>query len=157
MDFIARIECDEISASLGPMVKISRALGCRLGTFIDDVYGGDPLIVRVAERQESLDHTEGAGVTPKATFYSLGAGKSDRHMEPFYISLPPDDSEKKLSSHQGEEFIVVLSGQVALVYGQETKVLNPGDSAYYNSVVPHHVGAAGEETAEIYAVVYIPF
>ncbi|MFA7165645.1 MAG: DNA-binding protein, partial [Desulfoplanes sp.] len=30
------------------------------------------------------------------------------------------------------------------------------DSAYYNSIVPHHVGSAGGEPAEIYAVLYFP-
>ena len=62
----------------------------------------------------------------------------------------------KLSTHEGEEFIVVISGQVELVYGRETYVLDPGDSMYYNSVVPHFVGTADEGTAEIYAVLYIP-
>jgi quercetin dioxygenase-like cupin family protein len=35
-------------------------------------------------------------------------------------------------------------------------VLHPGDSIYYNSVVPHYVSCAGEEKATIYAVLYFP-
>lgn len=90
-------------------------------------------------------------------FYSLGRGKSDRHMEPFFIEIFPESAkEKKLSFHEGEEFIVVVSGKVEVIYGQETHVLEPGDSIYYNSVVPHHVGCFGEAPASIYAVLYFP-
>lgn len=43
-----------------------------------------------------------------------------------------------------------------LIYGQETYALKAGDSIYYNSVVPHHVGSGGDQNAEIYAVLYFP-
>ena len=52
--------------------------------------------------------------------------------------------------------MVVLSGRAELVYGEDRTILNPGDSVYYNSVVPHHLGCCGEEQARIYAVLYIP-
>jgi quercetin dioxygenase-like cupin family protein len=61
-----------------------------------------------------------------------------------------------LSSHEGEEFIVVVSGEVEIIYGQETHVLKPGDSIYYNSIVPHHVSSRNNKKAEIYAVLYFP-
>jgi hypothetical protein len=35
--------------------------------------------------------------------------------------------------------------------------LQPGDSMYYNSIVPHFVGAAGDAMAEIHAMVFMPF
>ena len=60
-----------------------------------------------------------------------------------------------MSSHEGEEFIVVVSGRVELIYGRETHVLNSDDGIYYNSVVPHHVGCIGDEKASIYAVLFI--
>ncbi|MFN2343593.1 MAG: cupin domain-containing protein, partial [Desulfonatronovibrio sp.] len=90
-------------------------------------------------------------------FFSLGRGKSDRHMEPFFIEIFPESAKnKKLSSHEGEEFIVVVSGQVEIIYGQETYTLKAGDSVYYNSIVPHHVSAMNNENAQIYAVLYFP-
>ena len=76
-------------------------------------------------------------------------------MEPFFIRIEPSESVE-LSSHEGEEFIIVVSGEVVLRYGQNTYRLLEGDSMYYNSVVPHHVGAANGVPASIYAVVYMP-
>ena len=40
-------------------------------------------------------------------------------------------------------------------YGKTETVLSPGDSVYYNSVVPHFIGAV-DGPAEIYAVIYAP-
>ena len=43
---LTSIRDDEVYPSLGPLVKIARALGVRLGTFLDDQIGSDPLVVR---------------------------------------------------------------------------------------------------------------
>ncbi len=88
-------------------------------------------------------------------YYPLGKGKTDRHMEPLYIVIDPN-KENGISSHEGEEFIIVVSGEVELTYGKERFKLQTGDSMYYNSVVPHAVSAAGNNPAAIYAVIYTP-
>jgi transcriptional regulator with XRE-family HTH domain len=151
---LKNIEENKAYPAIGILVKLSRALGQRLGTFMDDQFIEDPLIVRANERKED---TEGRGAGPDhAHYYALGKGKTDRHMDPFYIEFS-GVGEKSLSSHEGEEFIIVVSGKVELIYGKQTFTLGPGDSMYYNSVVPHHVGSATEGPATIYAAVYTPF
>ena len=157
ISFLTSLEEEDLYPSLGPLLKISRALGLRLGTFLDDKVSRDPLIVRIQEREEELHMLRGRDHPVALRFFSLGKGKNDRHMEPFYVQILPESArDKELSSHEGEEFIVVTSGQVELIYGEETHLLEPGDSIYYNSIVPHHVSCAGEEPAEIYAVLYLP-
>ncbi len=156
LDFIEAIEEDNIYPSLGPLLKIARVLGLRLGTFLDDQFSKDPLIVRREGRKEELSMHKGKDKPVALRFHSLGRGKKDRHMEPFYIEiLPEPEEDKKLSFHEGEEFIVVLSGEVEVFYGQEVHILKAGDSIYYNSVVPHYVSCRGDR-AEIYAVLYFP-
>ena len=61
------------------------------------------------------------------------------------------------SSHEGEELIICLAGQVELVYGNDSFVLEPGDTAYYNAVVKHSLKAVGGKPASIYGIVYMPF
>jgi len=152
---IAAVEAGEVYPALGILVKLSRALGQRLGTFMDDQYHSDPVIVRAEARTgERTSHK--AGVSEGFSYFPLGRGKPDRHMEPFYIDIAAD-AKAHYSSHEGEEFIVVISGEVELAYGSETQLLKPGDSAYYNSVVQHRVKAANGQPAKIYAVVFMPF
>ena len=154
---LTSIRDDEVYPSLGPLVKIARALGVRLGTFLDDQGSVDPLIVRRPERRSALSTLRAKDKPVETRFYSLGRGKTDRHMEPFYVELLPESAQEgELSSHEGEEFIIVMEGEVEVVYGKETHRLAVGDSIYYNSIVPHHVGCVGQTPAAIYAVLYIP-
>jgi transcriptional regulator with XRE-family HTH domain len=156
IDFLQALEEENIYPSLGPLLKIARGLGIRLGTLLDDQFSQDPLVVRIEDRKQELSMLKGKDKPVALKFHSLGRGKKDRHMEPFYIEILPEPAEdKKLSSHEGEEFIVVLSGEVEVVYGQKSSILKAGDSIYYNSVVPHYVSCRGSK-AEIYAVLYFP-
>jgi transcriptional regulator with XRE-family HTH domain len=156
-DFIHGLQDEDLYPSLGPLVKIARALGVRLGTFLDDQVSQDPLIIREDERRQELSMLRGRNRPVTHRFYSLGRGKTDRRMEPFFVELLPEkEDDIKLSSHEGEEFIVVQRGRVEVIYGQEIVSLGPGDSIYYNSIVPHYVGCQGSEPAAIYAVLYFP-
>ncbi len=148
---IEDFEEGKVAPALGMMMKIARALGQRVGTFMDDQVSKDPLIIRSAEREEGIashkDDTSG-----HYCYHSLGAGKADRHMEPFFIKISPSE-DKGCSSHEGEEFVVVVSGTVELIYGKNTHTLQEGDTMYYNSLVPHCVRAVGGD-AKIYAVIF---
>ena len=156
-EFIETMLKENIYPPLGPLIKIARTLGVRLGTFLDDQKTNDPYIVRQAERQSKFSVLAEKNKPASLNFFSLGMGKTDRHMEPFFIDILPESASRKtLSSHEGEEWIAVLKGSVEVIYGKETYILGEGDSVYYNSVVPHYVSSRGGEKAQIHAVIYIP-
>ncbi len=146
--FLSSLQDNDVYPSLGPLLKIARALGLRLGTFLDDQIGQDPLIVRAHDRQPELVTHKGTDRPPSHLFHSLGRGKVDRHMEPFFIEiLPEHDEERRLSSHEGEEFIVVVCGTIEVITALKHISSKLGDSIYYNSVVPHYVSSANGEGA----------
>ena len=153
---IRRIEAGELVPSLAPLIKLARALGVRLGTLLDDATGLGPVVTRRDQavgtsRMRSLE--TGAGSTT-LDFFSLAPGKSARHMEPFLVTVHPGLGTA--SSHEGEELLYVLDGRIEVAYGKDVHSLGPGDSIYYDSVVPHLVSAAGQGEAHILAVVYAP-
>ena len=59
---INSIENDQNLPSLGPLIKIARALGVRLGTFMDDNDALGPVVTRAAdrERDSSISFSNGA-------------------------------------------------------------------------------------------------
>ena len=136
---INSIENDQNLPSLGPLIKIARALGVRLGTFMDDNDALGPVVTRAA-------------------YHPLAQQKAGRHMEPFIIDINPETTpEYKLSAHEGEEFIYVMEGEVEVEYGKDKYTLQQGDSIYYDSIVKHHLHGAPGKSAKILALVYIPF
>ncbi len=158
-ELIITLENGELIPSLTPLMQISRALGVRLGTFLDDTENCSPAISRNGDYQKGL-HFSGNAVAPDHSvleFYALARNKCDRHMEPFIINVHPEDTERVLSSHEGEEFIYVLAGKLQIVYGKESYTLEPGDSIYLDSVVPHHVYSASDTETKILAVVFAPY
>ena len=155
---IERIEENIDLPSLAPLIKIARVLGVRLGTFLDDQDETGPAICRKSELQDSISFSNNAIQSRKhMEYHSLSKAKAGRHMEPFIIDVTPtDDNEFVLSSHEGEEFIMVLEGIMEINYGKNTYLLEEGDSIYYDSIVPHHVHGYQGQKAKILAVIYTP-
>ncbi|MBO7206829.1 MAG: cupin domain-containing protein, partial [Kiritimatiellae bacterium] len=152
---INSIEKGEVLPALGVLTKISRALGQRLGTFMDDQFKPDPIITRAKDIEAKNVKKEGVNALGYSS-HSLALGKPDRHMDPFRIELAAGGLAKD-SSHEGEELIICLAGEVELQYGNEKSVLKAGDTAYYNSVVKHSLRAMGDKPASIYGIVFMPF
>jgi quercetin dioxygenase-like cupin family protein len=77
-------------------------------------------------------------------------------MEPFIIEIVPDKKHEVVkSSHEGEEFIYVLDGEVTVHYGNDVFELAKGDSIYLDSIVNHFV-TTNSDKARILGIVYVP-
>ena len=161
LEQINSIENDTYLPSLGSLIKIARALGVRLGTFLDDNDELGPVVSRSEERDQnySISFSNGtADARRNMVYHSLARRKTGRSMEPFVIDVMPDEQRAfTLSAHEGEEFIFVLEGEVEIAYGKDSYVLKQGDSIYYDSIVEHHVHGVEGKGAKLLAVVYIPF
>lgn len=158
---INSIENDQNLPSLGPLIKVARALGVRLGTFMDDHDSLGPVVTRAEnrERESSISFSNGAADARKhMEYHPLAQQKAGRHMEPFVIDINPTETfDYKLSAHEGEEFIYVMEGEIEIEYGKEKYSLKEGDSIYYDSIVKHHLHGVPGKSARILALVYIPF
>lgn len=156
---VESLERGELVPSLTPLLQIARALGVRLGSFLDDQVG-NPVVVTKAENLSKTSRFVGSNLgaeRAELAFHSLAANKADRHMEPFIVTVQPHIDPPVLSTHEGEEFIYIIDGEIEVSYGKDVYRLAKGDTIYYDSIVPHHLHAAGQNTATILAVIYAPF
>jgi transcriptional regulator with XRE-family HTH domain len=160
LELIERITENGHIPDLAPLLKIARALGVRLGTFLDDNERLGPVITRAGAADETPRFT--TGLPDKETegchgltFTALAADKSGRHMEPFIVDIAVDAKQTK-STHEGEEFVYVLNGTLSLEYGADTHILHAGDSVFYDSIVPHRLLSADNRPVRIIAVIYTP-
>lgn len=158
IDVLKAMEAGDIIPSLTPLTKMARALGVRLGTFLDDMPQLGPVVVRGGKPDNVLYFSGVEDVTNSSNleFHSLGAGKVDRNIDPFIIDVDSKEENYELSSHEGEEFIYVLEGAIEVEYGKEKYIIEAGDSIFYDCVVPHHLHSYGN-AAKILAIIYTPF
>jgi transcriptional regulator with XRE-family HTH domain len=154
---LSSIESGESIPSLGVLIRVTRAMGIRIGTLLDDTVKEGPAVIRADEHQSTLSFSTSENENREhLTFFSLAPNKTGRHMEPFIIDIIPDEKSRQLkSSHEGEEFIYVLEGTVTIYYGNEVFELEKGDSIYLDSIVNHLVTTKTNK-ARILGVVYVP-
>jgi transcriptional regulator with XRE-family HTH domain len=66
---------------------------------------------------------------------------SNKKILPVIVTAPYDkDAENKpisLSSHEGQEYDLVISGKLKITIGGHIEILNEGDAIYYDSSTPH--------------------
>ena len=86
-------------------------------------------------------------------YASLAHTRPVRHIDPFMLTVPPQDRRPPLA-HAGEEFLHVVKGTVRLEYGQEVEELTAGDSAYFDGEHPHRLVCLDDQPAEVLVVYY---
>ncbi|MEW2118772.1 XRE family transcriptional regulator [Streptomyces sp. NPDC005474] len=69
-------------------------------------------------------------------------------LQAFKVILPESNQEPDPRTHEGYEWVYVLSGRLRLVLGEHDVVLGPGEAAEFDTRVPHWFGATGEGPAE---------
>ena len=154
---LSQVENHFISPPLGGLIKIAKALEVKVGTFFGDEPRESYAIVRKDERKHISRFASKEGVSYGYSYESLGFDKKDRQMEPFLVTLEPATVKSdKLSSHDGEEFIFVLEGEMEAILGDHKDVLHPGDCIYYDSTIPHKVQCHREAPTKILAVLWTP-
>jgi transcriptional regulator with XRE-family HTH domain len=149
------IEGHMVSPPLGNLVSLAKVFEVSVGDLFGDSGDSPYCIVRSGDRKTVSRFNSTDGTSGGYSYESLGQHKKNRHMEPFLVTLTPtESSQAEPNQHIGEEILFVLEGKVDVRLLDKTETLNPGDSIYYDSTMPHVVSCHGKETATILAVIY---
>lgn len=87
-------------------------------------------------------------------FQSLAYQYVNRKIEPLLVTLDAAKSPE-LVSHQGQEFNYCLEGKMKVIIGKMEYVLEPGDSLYFNSIIPHKMLAMENKPAKFLTVILL--
>ena len=89
--------------------------------------------------------------------YNLAPDFRNRIALPLYMKLKYKEGAEyediELVTHEGQECDIVIRGQMKIQIGSNTEILNPGDTIYYDSSIPHGMIATGGEDCAFYAIV----
>ncbi|HIV02192.1 MAG TPA: cupin domain-containing protein [Candidatus Aphodoplasma excrementigallinarum] len=90
---------------------------------------------------------------PGYHFESLAYKFMHKMMEPLMVTVQPDDKDHKLVVHEGQEFNYVVEGTVMVEFGDESVVLEAGDSIYFDPTLPHGQKAMNGKPAKFLTVI----
>jgi DNA-binding transcriptional MerR regulator/mannose-6-phosphate isomerase-like protein (cupin superfamily) len=125
--FLSALERSQMSGSVGTLRKLARFYKTNILDFFDAKDGSG--------RQVRPDERKVLEAGPGVRMELLAWGNTV--MEPHLFRIAPDSGSGDSYTHEGEEFLYVLRGSLAITLeGQEYR-LKAGDSFYFESATPH--------------------
>jgi transcriptional regulator with XRE-family HTH domain len=133
---LSKIENGQTATSLDNLSRIANALGVSLSQLFRglDAPAGGAQLVKAGEGMEVVRR----GTKRGHTYHLLAYDKGPRKLfEPFLVVM--DDASEMFPSfeHPGTEFLHLLKGKIEYRHGQQTYLLEPGDSLTFRGDVPH--------------------
>lgn len=139
--YMSRVEEGDRQPSIAAFLSICRALGVSLGTLLNGERSSSAF--RVVHGAES------ATVAGNGLVYQVHSGGfPGAAMQPLRITISPNRAGKDLYRHDGEEWLYVLSGTLAVTIGDERHMLQPGDSLHFDAAIGHRLEADGDREVE---------
>ena len=91
----------------------------------------------------------------KAYKYQALAGNfQNRKADPFVVGVDPrQDATVSFNSHPGQEFNYLIEGKLKIFIGNREMILEPGDSIYFDSGIPHGMLAMENRPAKFLAII----
>jgi DNA-binding transcriptional MerR regulator/quercetin dioxygenase-like cupin family protein len=126
--FLSAMERSQMSGSVGTLRKLARFYKTNILDFFD-ATGASSRQVQPAKRKVLQ-----AGPGVRMELLAWG----NTVMEPHLFRVAPDAGSGDSYTHEGEEFMYVLRGQLSITLEEEEYRLKAGDSFYFESATPHH-------------------
>ncbi|MCK0117144.1 XRE family transcriptional regulator [Isoptericola sp. S6320L] len=133
---LSRLESGARRPSLELLLPLARAHGVTLDDLVDAPTTGDP---RVHLKPVTADGLTMIALTPGSP--EIGAYKMILEAD----ARPAPDPR----THEGYEWLYVLTGRLRLVLGHHDVVMGPGEAAEFDTRVPHWFGPADGEAVEL--------
>ena len=147
---ISQVERSKADPSISTLKKMADALGVNIVDFFSFGSNGDEVITRSYQRvQMELPRWD-----PR--IQSLVQAIGQKKMQAFYTIIKPGGGSQGRYSHDGEEFGIVLKGEMELALGDEVYVVRENDSFYFSSKIPHDWNNRKDKDVEIIWVITPP-
>ncbi len=141
---ISKIENNKTVPSVATLVKISKVLGTNISSLLEQDGWLNAIHTTQKKAEENLAITDkGYSIFPYASEYH------EKKMQPFLFTARKGDVKTHELSHEGEEFIYVLRGQMKMKVGEVEYHLKTGDSLYFNSLQKHGIVPVTNEVSYI--------
>ena len=150
--YLSKIERCKSAPPYSTLNKIATALGFDvifLFRNISEEVSASDLSFNREKEMEILENSESSH---GYRYLALATDRPGKNMEPYVIE--PAFELETMFEHEGEEFVYVLEGRHELVYNGKRYVMKKGDSAYYDSRIPHSVRSLGKKRAKLLVVLY---
>jgi transcriptional regulator with XRE-family HTH domain len=132
---LSRLESGQRKPSLELLLPIAQAHRVPLDELVDAPEVGDPRI-------HLKPKVRNGRVVVALTQQPSG-------MHAWKVTIPPERKKPELRTHEGYEWLYVLSGRLRLILGDRDLTMGPGEVAEFDTRLPHWFGAADNQPVEV--------
>jgi transcriptional regulator with XRE-family HTH domain len=152
---LSQIEKETVSPPIATLLKISKAFNTNISFFFQD-DGPEEKVVVVRKDESKVIDSRYFGREESGYYYeALAFKKPKKYMEPFLVEFKRKRVDQlSYFSHDGEEFIYLLEGILEFRTESQQYILQPGDSLYFESSIPHAYRALERKNAKALSVIY---
>ena len=136
---LSRLESGQRKPSLELLLPIAQAHRIPLDELVGAPEIGDPRIRLKPEKRSG-----GRIVVPLT--------RQARGVHAWKVVIPPERGKPLLRTHEGYEWLYVLSGELRLITADHDITMEPGEVAEFDTQVPHWFGPAGDRPVEILSI-----
>ena len=129
--YLSQIERGKVSPSIATLKQIADSLNVRIVDFFIDQHSDNDIVTPEDERIVITQKRW------KTKICQLVKNVGNKKMQPFYTTIQPGGGSKEAYSHPGEEFGLVLKGELTLTVDGKSYKVKENESFYISSVQPH--------------------
>jgi transcriptional regulator with XRE-family HTH domain len=149
VSWLSKLENGLLSPSLDALVSLAAALECGVDSLVAGLSVPPSFVIDRQGEQPRPSRARGGVVAER-----LANGWHDRRMHPAIIHVSGNGNRHAPEHHDGERFLLVLEGEVRVIYGDEQIALGRGDSVYLRATIPHAITASAGRAARVLSVSY---
>ena len=135
------------SPPISTLIRIANAINVKIVDFF--VAKEEPIYILIRKGKGQIITQSGSQFG--YSYEGLALEKRDKNVEPFLLTINPNDPEGKFH-HSGQEFIYMLSGCMDFTVNKDCLRLKAGDSLYFDSSYPHKTQVVGKRPAKFLCV-----
>ncbi len=147
-EFISQVEKDKLTPPVSFLLRLARAFEIDPATFLRE---DEKTVIRDKRAQAFVKRTQ------NYSYETLTPGAENEHLRAFMVTIESRQTHKPVAyKHEGEEFILVMEGDLQLTLGSKAFRLKPGESMHFNSEIPHKLKSLSDEKTRCAVVLYTP-
>jgi len=137
---ISKIENNLTVPSVATLIKVAKSLATDISSLLEENENIDAIVTSKQMARENVTLTDKG-----YHIYPFAAGYYHKKMQPFLFVAKKGEVKAHQLSHDGEEFIYVIEGEMTMKVGDTEYRLKGGDSLYFNSLQKHGIMPVSDE------------
>ncbi len=148
---LSKVERGEMTPTISLLKNVVNALGITLSEFLANENNGDDSVVFHKEDHIRLDFQD-----EKIISYQLVRNLKNKKLQPLYEIIKPGGGSGGEYQHEGEEFGLVLEGELEITVDGKTYVVREGESFWFRSTRPHGFRNNSERDVKVIWIITPP-